>query len=520
MDAIDPESVDQVFTMIQKEYGRLDLVLHGAGIQVSKALIKKSLSEFQTIIATKVGSLALIYQAAIKRIPDSTVHFHILTSAFSYLGNDGQPDYGAANEAMNRICEAMSSTTTAHWSSLGWLGWAGVGMTRGTEYAVLSVNRGLRAIVNDEGKKIFNDVFIKELNSPVNILLAEGEIGYYKVPGLPSIPEVNALSSLHDQKNVNPIKQVMEWVISADNAPIIKAHVVNGMMTVPAAMTICLCMETALKLHPDMKVASVNDSYFHKFIRIASDSEKTFRFNVTTSYKSDDKIEVKIIVNSDFVHKSGAVLEKDILHAEATVCLVKKLEAFTGSNFAAQNFSDIKLPNAQLISDPFVHEKSPIRLSGDFDVFKKGIMVNEHMRAALYELPDSADRSKHNLNKGGSSNNLAVTKNDSFENFRYLEPSIVLLDAMWRFGGVNHVSTDVIPVYVPFSCAEINFHFDFSDYQNTLLIKELLFQGNNPVAEDKTLHLGDIEVIGQDGKTVLEIKKACCSKFFDMAMNK
>src|SRR5262249_29568148 len=131
VDITSEAAIDQLVKTIYQKYGRVDLVLHGAGIQVSNALSKKSLSNFRTIIATKLSGLSNLYKACNKYGAGARTHFHILTSAFSYMGNDGQPDYGAANEAMARVAACMNSRGSAtHWSSMAWLGWAGIGMTR------------------------------------------------------------------------------------------------------------------------------------------------------------------------------------------------------------------------------------------------------------------------------------------------------------------------------------------------------------------------------------------------------
>ena len=78
---------------------------------------------------------------------------HALSSAFSFLGNDGQHGYGAANETLNRL--AAWRGAAAGWTGIAWPGWAGVGMTRGSEYAALARSRGLRPLREEEGKRLF-----------------------------------------------------------------------------------------------------------------------------------------------------------------------------------------------------------------------------------------------------------------------------------------------------------------------------------------------------------------------------
>src|SRR5205823_5149740 len=46
-----------------RKYGRVDMVLHGAGIQISKVVIKKTVADFRSVLNAKIASLRHIYQA-------------------------------------------------------------------------------------------------------------------------------------------------------------------------------------------------------------------------------------------------------------------------------------------------------------------------------------------------------------------------------------------------------------------------------------------------------------------------
>ena len=98
-----------------------------------------------------------------------------MTSAYSVFGNDGQHDYGAANETLDRICELTSRETAAHWSSIAWLAWDGIGMTRGSEYKALANQRDLSRLDAPAGQKIFRSVFERSTKA-INVPLCESEL--------------------------------------------------------------------------------------------------------------------------------------------------------------------------------------------------------------------------------------------------------------------------------------------------------------------------------------------------------
>ncbi len=135
------------------------------------------MAEIRGIIATKVSGLQHIYQACQRQLPNRAIHYHLLTSAFSVMGNDGQPDYGAANEALNRIAVRMSVDGGAGtWSTIAWLGWDSIGMTSGSEFAALGSARQIRGVTAEEGKAIFQSLLAGPPAQPVNVLLTAGEL--------------------------------------------------------------------------------------------------------------------------------------------------------------------------------------------------------------------------------------------------------------------------------------------------------------------------------------------------------
>lgn len=63
VDITNQKAVDGAIADIAKDLGRIDMVVHGAGIQTSRRLPKKTLYEIRSTIATKVSGLHHIYGA-------------------------------------------------------------------------------------------------------------------------------------------------------------------------------------------------------------------------------------------------------------------------------------------------------------------------------------------------------------------------------------------------------------------------------------------------------------------------
>ena len=102
-DVMDRDQVASVVRQIASKYGRIDLLVHGAGVQVSTRLENRSLADFRRTFSVKVGGLCHLAEQCREQLGE-TPAAHVLTSAYSIFGNDGQHDYGAANETLDRLC--------------------------------------------------------------------------------------------------------------------------------------------------------------------------------------------------------------------------------------------------------------------------------------------------------------------------------------------------------------------------------------------------------------------------------
>ena len=483
VDLSEPPSVERLVEDVYKRYGRIDLVLHGAGLQLSGMLTKKSLGDFRSIVAAKMASLGYIYRAVNRRRNNRPVHYHLLTSAFSYMGNDGQPDYGAANEALNRVAAVMNDAERGvYWSSMGWLGWAGIGMTRGSEFAALAASRRLRGVTREEGRELFAEMMSGTPSAAINILLADGEIRHYGVTVDDTAPEakpsVAAAPRLKREDTVH-------WNITLDSAPFLLDHVVNGTPTLPAAFLTCMVADAAKKLRPDLHITAYEDTHYYRFVRVPQEGGAQVR--VHTLVISEDELEtaIRVQVLSDFVHKSGRVLQTNIVHNETVIRMSKSLGCPPATLFEADRVDGLKLP------DPYVIPGSNVKLNGQF-VSTRDIEVGSSRRIARYKLASYRyPKAEHS----------------------YLIPNMILVDAFWRFGTVRIVSDQRLGVYVPERCGVMRVYFDYVAFDSPKLLETFTFRGTNPEVEGDLLHVGPIEVSDARGNVLLVVERGVCRKF-------
>ncbi|WP_237047683.1 SDR family NAD(P)-dependent oxidoreductase [Lentzea guizhouensis] len=136
-DVTGAEAVGRVVDDIKARFGRLDGVIHGAGVLDDKLIADKTQESFDRVWATKVNGA--------KAFTDG---FLVLFGSVSgVFGNRGQADYSAANDALDRMARFWGPHRKV--VAVDWGPWAGAGMAVGlsAEYE----RRGIPLIQPDQG---------------------------------------------------------------------------------------------------------------------------------------------------------------------------------------------------------------------------------------------------------------------------------------------------------------------------------------------------------------------------------
>ncbi|WP_307855807.1 SDR family oxidoreductase [Kibdelosporangium banguiense] len=144
-DVQDASAVHAVIDDIVARFGRLDGVVHGAGVLDDKLMADKTPEAFARVYNTKVnGARALA--AALRHNPRFMVLFGSISGV---VGNRGQADYAAANDTLDRIARFWAIQSDARVLSVDWGPWAGSGMA--AELAGEYAKRGIQLIDPREG---------------------------------------------------------------------------------------------------------------------------------------------------------------------------------------------------------------------------------------------------------------------------------------------------------------------------------------------------------------------------------
>ncbi|MEZ5183052.1 MAG: SDR family oxidoreductase [Acidimicrobiales bacterium] len=131
---------------VHARFGRLDGVVHGAGVLDDRFLRDKTAEGFDRVFGTKVdGARAILDRLHLG------LRFVVLFGSISgVVGNRGQTDYAAANDALDALARAHDGHHGCRVLSIDWGPWAGGGMVSPElerEYA----RRGIGLVDPDDG---------------------------------------------------------------------------------------------------------------------------------------------------------------------------------------------------------------------------------------------------------------------------------------------------------------------------------------------------------------------------------
>jgi acyl transferase domain-containing protein/NAD(P)H-dependent flavin oxidoreductase YrpB (nitropropane dioxygenase family)/NAD(P)-dependent dehydrogenase (short-subunit alcohol dehydrogenase family) len=185
VDVRDEAAFGQLLDVVYAQFGRLDGVIHGAGILEDKLLADKEAASLQRVISTKIDSAFLLS----RHLRPETLRFLVFFSSVSgRFGNKGQGDYAAANEVLNKLAHLLDRQLPSRVVAINWGPWAGSGMVT-DELRRQFAARGVDLIPPAVGCQALLDELCYGRKGEVEVLFGGASIHSMSNPHLTSPPE-------------------------------------------------------------------------------------------------------------------------------------------------------------------------------------------------------------------------------------------------------------------------------------------------------------------------------------------
>ncbi len=265
VDLTDADGVAAVMDDVRERSGRIDVLLHAAGLEISRNLPEKEPREYDLVFDVKSDGWFNVFHAA-QDMPIGTAV--VFSSVAGRFGNQGQTDYSAANDLLCKITSSFRRTRPdTRGLALDWTAWGGIGMaTRGSIPKIMEM-AGVQMLPPEAGVAwIRRELTSGTVDSEVivagvlGMMAAEyddqGGVDTSTLTGDAHGPMVGTASmSVHHgivvETTLDPIEQ-----------PFLNDHRIDGTAVLPGVMGMEAFAETASLLVPGARVSAVDDVTF------------------------------------------------------------------------------------------------------------------------------------------------------------------------------------------------------------------------------------------------------------------
>jgi acyl transferase domain-containing protein/acyl carrier protein/NAD(P)-dependent dehydrogenase (short-subunit alcohol dehydrogenase family) len=265
---LDGPGVAAVIADVRERYGRIDVLLHAGGIEISKALPDKEPKEFDLVFDIKADGYFSILNAA-KGMPIGAVV--VFSSVAGRFGNSGQSDYSSANDLLCKVTSSMRSwRPETRGIAIDWTAWGGIGMaTRGSIPKIMEM-AGIDMLPPEAGiptirRELTQSAFRGEIvvGQRLGILGAEfDETGGLDLSKVDTSGRL-MIGSVKACKLYGGIE--VETTFDPKEQPFLYDHQIDGVPVLPGVMGTEAFAELATLLTPGFRVASITEQFSSPF---------------------------------------------------------------------------------------------------------------------------------------------------------------------------------------------------------------------------------------------------------------
>ncbi|MFE5805826.1 SDR family NAD(P)-dependent oxidoreductase [Streptomyces sp. NPDC056491] len=175
-DVTDERAVRAVVADVRERHGRLDGIVHGAGVLRDGLLRDKQPADFAAVFTAKVAGARHLAAAAAEHGTWPAPRFLALFgSVAGVYGNRGQCDYAAANDALDGLAHTWAESFPGRVLSVDWGPWAAeAGGMVTPELERAYARRGIPLIAPDAGTAAFLDELAHGSDVQVVLMAEEG----------------------------------------------------------------------------------------------------------------------------------------------------------------------------------------------------------------------------------------------------------------------------------------------------------------------------------------------------------
>lgn len=289
VDLRDADAVAAVMADVRQRHGRVDVLVHAAGLEISRLLPDKDEAQFALVLDVKCDGWHNLLRGAGDMPIGATVAFSSIAGRF---GNAGQTDYSAANDLLCKYASAFRRTRPETKAiAIDWTAWAGIGMaTRGSIPKVMEA-AGVEMLPPECGiPTVRRELTATDGSGEVLVAGRLGTLGAERGSGLDTEAAQAAAGPMITRVVDMGIAGGLRAEAALDPAaqPFLDHHRIDGTPVLPGVMGIEAFVELARLPLPDLAVTAVEDVSFAAPFKLYRDEPRAALLEARFEPDGDD----------------------------------------------------------------------------------------------------------------------------------------------------------------------------------------------------------------------------------------
>jgi NAD(P)-dependent dehydrogenase (short-subunit alcohol dehydrogenase family) len=290
VDVRDEVAFSELIDRMYQTHGRIDGVIHGAGVIEDKLVKDKAPASFHRVFDTKVDA-ALILSRKLR--PDSLKALVFFSSVSGIFGNRGQGDYAAANEVLNKLALHLDRRWPGRVVSLNWGPWS-TGMVS-SELERQFVARGIELIPPSAGCRAMDKELRYGKKGDVVVLLTAG--GRAAPPGGRPPARTRTGAMMDGATSTGNGRTGLEFIRTLDPSLdlYLQDHQLSGKPVLPMAVGCELMAEAASLAFPELELVGMRELKVLRGI-VLEDGPRAVRILAKPLVMTPERAEVEVTI--------------------------------------------------------------------------------------------------------------------------------------------------------------------------------------------------------------------------------
>ncbi|MBI3183216.1 MAG: SDR family oxidoreductase [Myxococcales bacterium] len=326
-DITDAAAMNGVVERIFATSGRIDVIVHAAGLERSRSLDTKPVEEFDLVFDVKADGLFNLLRATAGRDARALVCFSSVAGRF---GNAGQTDYSAGNDLMCKTARRWAATHQGRLAFVpDWTAWGGVGMATRGNIPELMRRAGIEMLAPEDGipvvRRMLTGGFSGEavVGRSLGVLLSPLDPdGGLDLPAFSRacLAARGAFTGGMGATSLDLNKGLrLEVTLDPKREPFLRDHEIDGTPVLPGVMGLEGFAEVGTLLAPQHRIAAIEDVRFHAPLKYFRREARAATFWALPLRGDDGQLRVRVALVSTQTFPDGRTEEK--LHFTATLTL-------------------------------------------------------------------------------------------------------------------------------------------------------------------------------------------------------